>query len=46
MTLLGAQAAKEGLALLEEQAPAHLEAFRPCGETPLAGVDFVLDRRY
>ncbi|HXQ11804.1 MAG TPA: farnesyl diphosphate synthase [Caulobacteraceae bacterium] len=46
VTLLGAHAAKERVALLADQARAHLEAFGPRGETLRASVDFVLERRY
>jgi farnesyl diphosphate synthase len=46
VTLLGASAAKERVALLAEQARAHLEVFGPRAETLRASVDFVLERRY
>jgi farnesyl diphosphate synthase len=46
VTLLGANAARERVALLAEQARAHLEVFGPRAETLRASVDFVLERRY
>jgi farnesyl diphosphate synthase len=46
VTLLGADAAKERVALLADQARAHLEGFGPRAETLRASVDFVLERRY
>jgi farnesyl diphosphate synthase len=45
VTLLGAEAARERLALLTEQTKAHLEPFGAAGEFLRASVDFVLDRR-
>src|SRR5579863_348791 len=46
VTLLGAHAAKERVALLAEQARTHLEPFGRRAETLRASVDFVLERRY
>lgn len=45
VTLLGAEAARERLALLSEQTKAHLDAFGPRADFLRASVDFVLDRR-
>jgi len=45
VTLLGADAARERLALLTEQTKAHLEPFGATAEFLRASVDFVLDRR-
>lgn len=45
VTLLGAEAARDRLALLTEQTKAHLEPFGAAGEFLRASVDFVLDRR-
>lgn len=45
VTLLGADAARERLALLSEQTKAHLDPFGPRADFLRASVDFVLDRR-
>lgn len=45
VTLLGADAARERLALLAEQTKAHLDPFGPRADFLRASVDFVLDRR-
>ncbi|RAK58601.1 polyprenyl synthetase family protein [Phenylobacterium hankyongense] len=45
VTLLGADAARERLALLTEQTKAHLEPFGAAAEFLRSSVDFVLDRR-
>ncbi|WP_374653730.1 polyprenyl synthetase family protein [Phenylobacterium sp.] len=45
VTLLGAQAARERLAVLKEQTKAHLEPFGPRADFLRASVDFVLDRQ-
>jgi farnesyl diphosphate synthase len=45
VTLLGADAARDRLALLIEQTKAHLEPFGPAAEILRDSVDFVLDRR-
>ncbi|MET0294545.1 MAG: polyprenyl synthetase family protein [Phenylobacterium sp.] len=46
VTLLGAQAAKERLALLSEQTKAHLEPFGKQAHVLRASVDYVLERRH
>jgi len=45
VTLLGADAARERLALLTEQTKAHLDVFGTSAEFLRASVDFVLERR-
>jgi farnesyl diphosphate synthase len=45
VTLLGADAARERLALLSEQTKAHLDPFGARADFLRASVDFVLDRR-
>lgn len=45
VTLLGADAARERLALLAGQTKAHLDPFGPRADFLRASVDFVLDRR-
>lgn len=45
VTLLGADAARERLALLADQAKAHLDPFGSRADFLRASVDFVLDRR-
>ncbi len=45
VTLLGAEAARERLALLSEQTKAHLDPFGARADFLRASVDFVLDRR-
>jgi len=45
VTLLGADAARERLALLSEQTKTHLDPFGPRADFLRASVDFVLDRR-
>jgi farnesyl diphosphate synthase len=45
VTLLGADAARERLALLADQAKAHLDPFGARADFLRASVDFVLDRR-
>jgi farnesyl diphosphate synthase len=45
VTLLGADAARQRLAVLKEQTKAHLDPFGPRADFLRASVDFVLDRR-
>ena len=45
VTLLGAEAARDRLALLAEQTKAHLDPFGTSAEILRASVDFVLERR-
>ncbi|MBS0490791.1 MAG: polyprenyl synthetase family protein, partial [Proteobacteria bacterium] len=45
VTLLGAGAARERVALLAEQTKSHLDPFGPRADFLRASVDFVLDRR-